>query len=770
VCYSVVVTTTSDETHRRALFGSSSSGGSSHRFLGDTTESTSSISDEVYKRLSSDVNYTKLESKVLAAFSDIGHTLGVDAPAECCHDFVKFYCADPEDSASDHRLLGATATYESCHDYAPHDSSHETSLFRLRDDLEPEFLAACFACIVFFTMILEWVISSVEEYLVKIKGVYHLVFAKILNEIMILGVISFGVFMAEESFGLKSNHVEAYHALEWCHILIFFLALLYAFQSAWILLVGELFLRFVDKCVAKPPKMLQDEARGKRRRSLQTYSHELRMTDMTSETQEALKREKRAMAEVLQNAGAHIRDADPRFSPKSRVSRVLNVARKSYQTQPRSPVARVGSNALPSHALQRVIMEGGTLGTINITMGSSQLTHDKKLERAEDEAALWDFLASENLTHSFQVSTARRRHLHVKLTSLVALNVLNVASRGDGALRHLLVEKNPTTYWKLPTSNAVPRGTSTQTVRRRTPSVLSNLKSGLFCTLQELFCGRSTQLKFEMQFHALRHHFLQHFFHDKKVRSEVDFVFYIETGVANKMMETLDINKVTWTFVIGCGLPLMLQVPIVPSTRITLSPPHRCCRCTATSAAPLLIQHSPCCYSLLQKFIADKETFMLIFMVAGIVLLLLSVLVVVGLWLTMTTALRRQTHGDPFQLEHLASVMATVEFMYPLQGMFRDKAGPSAIGRHVHRMESEGPKGESSTRMTITDVITHGLSSAVSGRASFVGDAKTQGTKNEHFGEKTTVQEAMEQIRNKSVTDPGSERGTRLIVARIHGK
>jgi hypothetical protein len=66
-------------------------------------------------------------------------------------------------------------------------------------------------------------------------------------------------------------------------------------------------------------------------------------------------------------------------------------------------------------------------------------------------------------------------------------------------------------------------------------------------------------LKFEMQLHVLRHHFLQHFFRDKKVRSEVDFIFYVETGVANKVIRCLDITASTWMFVIAVGSPIMLQ-------------------------------------------------------------------------------------------------------------------------------------------------------------------------------------------------------------------
>jgi hypothetical protein len=218
---------------------------------------------------------------------------------------------------------------------------------------------------------------------------------QILNEIMILGVISFGVFVAEQAFDLSTREPGWFHALEWCHILIFFLAVLYAMQSAWILLIGESFLQFVDQCIAKPPRMLQDEAQGKRKRSLQTYSHELRLNMLDTTSQLALRRECEAMIEVLRNAGSNVKDPDVKderrssfislgagASPKGRMSKLVEgvagaaagaMGRKSNQPPPRSP-KKQSSNALPAHALKQVILEGGAGGSANISMGSSQVS------------------------------------------------------------------------------------------------------------------------------------------------------------------------------------------------------------------------------------------------------------------------------------------------------------------------------------------------------------------------------------------------------------
>jgi hypothetical protein len=161
VCFEMTVSEASD--HRRLL----AENDAKQRELG--SDSNSGLI-AVYQELQGGNNITKLSAKLSLAFDDIGKRLGLSTPTYGFED-VMILCATPADSAD----KVSSGLLKEC--AVPPEEN--TSLFNLRNTLDSFQLCVCFVCIIAFTIILEWCLDGVEEILVQIKGVYHLVFAKV---------------------------------------------------------------------------------------------------------------------------------------------------------------------------------------------------------------------------------------------------------------------------------------------------------------------------------------------------------------------------------------------------------------------------------------------------------------------------------------------------------------------------------------------------------------------------------------------------------------
>eukprot|EP00937_MAST-01D_sp_MAST-1D-sp2_P007097 g7097.t1 len=84
-----------------------------------------------------------------------------------------------------------------------------------------EFLV-CFIAVVIFTLMVELIVERVEHWQQKRDHYIRLITSTLTKELMILGIISFSIFMCEQTFGLQN--ASFYIELELAHVIIFFIA------------------------------------------------------------------------------------------------------------------------------------------------------------------------------------------------------------------------------------------------------------------------------------------------------------------------------------------------------------------------------------------------------------------------------------------------------------------------------------------------------------------------------------------------------------------
>eukprot|EP00937_MAST-01D_sp_MAST-1D-sp2_P002126 g2126.t1 len=90
-------------------------------------------------------------------------------------------------------------------------------------------LAICLCAIICFTMAVEALMERLEEETLRRAHVYFVIGAKVVKELTILGLVSFGIFIGNQGFRL--NETEYFLPLEFAHIVIFFTAVFFVFDA-----------------------------------------------------------------------------------------------------------------------------------------------------------------------------------------------------------------------------------------------------------------------------------------------------------------------------------------------------------------------------------------------------------------------------------------------------------------------------------------------------------------------------------------------------------
>jgi hypothetical protein len=108
------------------------------------------------------------------------------------------------------------------------------ALFQLGASLNMLEMSVCLFIIIAFTMILEILIESINEQLEEWDN-EHLktLFNKVLAELMIMGTISFGIFLGEQIFALAKR--SFYLELEFAHLFVFMVAISFVIQAAMLI-------------------------------------------------------------------------------------------------------------------------------------------------------------------------------------------------------------------------------------------------------------------------------------------------------------------------------------------------------------------------------------------------------------------------------------------------------------------------------------------------------------------------------------------------------
>jgi Ca2+-binding EF-hand superfamily protein len=111
-------------------------------------------------------------------------------------------------------------------DHAAHGNHN---IFLLGTDLNAPLVVICTCTLVAFTVIFEFFLRVVEEYLAASPH-YAEMLGKVMSELAILGFVSFGVVVAECA-GLFEGQTQVLLSLEFAHISLFFFALLFVIQA-----------------------------------------------------------------------------------------------------------------------------------------------------------------------------------------------------------------------------------------------------------------------------------------------------------------------------------------------------------------------------------------------------------------------------------------------------------------------------------------------------------------------------------------------------------
>jgi hypothetical protein len=121
----------------------------------------------------------------------------------------------------------------------------EVDIFALGDDLEVEFIAIILVCLIVFSMLCVGILNKVREMTEAWKH-YTAVMDKVIEELAILGFISFALTMLE-SFGIVT-HSKILVTFEFTHILIFIFAIVLVIQALNVAAISIRIKRWWTRC------------------------------------------------------------------------------------------------------------------------------------------------------------------------------------------------------------------------------------------------------------------------------------------------------------------------------------------------------------------------------------------------------------------------------------------------------------------------------------------------------------------------------------------
>jgi hypothetical protein len=126
------------------------------------------------------------------------------------------------------------------------------SLFELRMHfehfpLDPREILGCFVALVTITIIFEELVHRTDNLLEFKAPHFNTIFESICKELMILGFISFTIFICEQAAAL--NKESFYLEMELVHIIIFFVAMILALKAMWLLVIMDSARKFWDQVI-----------------------------------------------------------------------------------------------------------------------------------------------------------------------------------------------------------------------------------------------------------------------------------------------------------------------------------------------------------------------------------------------------------------------------------------------------------------------------------------------------------------------------------------
>jgi hypothetical protein len=134
------------------------------------------------------------------------------------------------------------------------------SLFQLRQylkdyPLDPVEILMCFMALITITIIFEELVHHTDHMLEFKAPHFSNIFESICKELMILGFISFTIFIFEQLAQLSSE--AFYLEMELVHIVIFFVAMILALKAVWLLIIMDIARVDWDQCCNQPYEQLK---------------------------------------------------------------------------------------------------------------------------------------------------------------------------------------------------------------------------------------------------------------------------------------------------------------------------------------------------------------------------------------------------------------------------------------------------------------------------------------------------------------------------------
>jgi hypothetical protein len=126
---------------------------------------------------------------------------------------------------------------------APVRASAHPHIFAIGATLNLFEFSCCLCILILATLFLEVVTDTAHDYVRSLHNHhYRAIYGKIVSELMILGCISFIIFISEVELGLAS--ASYYLELELAHLMLFFIGLIFAVQSIYLLMAMEVVCAF----------------------------------------------------------------------------------------------------------------------------------------------------------------------------------------------------------------------------------------------------------------------------------------------------------------------------------------------------------------------------------------------------------------------------------------------------------------------------------------------------------------------------------------------
>jgi hypothetical protein len=109
-----------------------------------------------------------------------------------------------------------------------------TNIFEIAFSADSALTVYSFIFVIFFTMVADAALEHLEQ---SVSAVYHKVLQRLYKELMLLGIISFSLFLIQSS-PQKLDKTKAY-SFEYAHLVMLFVGVLMVTTSTWTCLCNQ---------------------------------------------------------------------------------------------------------------------------------------------------------------------------------------------------------------------------------------------------------------------------------------------------------------------------------------------------------------------------------------------------------------------------------------------------------------------------------------------------------------------------------------------------